>query len=833
MRSLHPSLVCLRRFSCLVTVLAGFAATAWGQDLKLLARDPAGHGLLCQCGPKTILMVSGTPEQMGTAHGTLLHDGVQKLTNRVLYAVGAMNTFQTGTWFLDHMAEIQRRTLPHIPARFLAECDALSAAAGMSPRDGRYANLFPEQFHCSGVGLRGKATVGGKVLHARVLDYMRDIGLQSNACVMVFMPEGRNAWMSLSYSGFIGTVTAMNEKGLAIGEMGGRGQGDWDGTPMTYLLRDIMERAATVDEALDIFRKTPRTCEYYYVVTDKSGAMRGLCCTAKEMTVLEPGQQNPMLPHVPEDTILMSAGERAVVLSQRVQEHYGKIDVPQLIEILKRPVAMQSNLHDAIFAPETLEMWFADAGKNTPACDEPYAPRGFPTVAPLLPIDIEPLSGHAGAQRTPARELPGFRAARFARRLSRLRDVPDDGRGAAASAAWRRRCPAAASGHFSAITKATSQWLGCSLHDLIQPSFSFLVGVALPFSHRQPRARGQSALPHDGPCLLARACSWCCWASSSAAPASRKPTSRSKTRSPRSASATDSCSCSAFVPCAISGSRSGVILVGYWAAFALYPLPGPDFDYANVGVSAGWLSAHGLTGFAAHWNKNSNLAWAFDTWFLNLFPARNARSSCNGGGYATLSFIPTLGTMILGLLAGDVLRSERTRLGQSQAGSRSPACSAWRSAGCSAGSGICPVVKRIWTPSWVLFSGGWCFLAARGVLRHDRHLAAARLGISAHCHRHELHHRLLHERDHPALHRRCRDLPLRPRFPANLCRAPHAVPALQTFGDRRQRAGGAVAHPLLDVSPQVVHPHLNAYTCCTEESIIPTLCVLRVLCGYS
>jgi predicted acyltransferase len=24
--------------------------------------------------------------------------------------------------------------------------------------------------------------------------------------------------------------------------------------------------------------------------------------------------------------------------------------------------------------------------------------------------------------------------------------------------------------------------------------------------------------------------------------------------------------------------------------------------------------------------------------------------------------------------------------------------------------GICPVVKRIWTPSWTLFSGGWCFL---------------------------------------------------------------------------------------------------------------------------
>ena len=61
------------------------------------------------------------------------------------------------------------------------------------------------------------------------------------------------------------------------------------------------------------------------------------------------------------------------MLSQRIQENYGRIDVAKLIEIIKRPAAMESNLHDAIFAPETLEMWFADAGRTTPACDGPYA----------------------------------------------------------------------------------------------------------------------------------------------------------------------------------------------------------------------------------------------------------------------------------------------------------------------------------------------------------------------------------------------------------------------------------------------------------------------------
>jgi predicted acyltransferase len=29
-------------------------------------------------------------------------------------------------------------------------------------------------------------------------------------------------------------------------------------------------------------------------------------------------------------------------------------------------------------------------------------------------------------------------------------------------------------------------------------------------------------------------------------------------------------------------------------------------------------------------------------------------------------------------------------------------------------TGICPVVKRIWTPSWTLFSGGLCFLFLAG-----------------------------------------------------------------------------------------------------------------------
>src|SRR5437762_11596766 len=44
---------------------------------------------------------------------------------------------------------------------------------------------------------------------------------------------------------------------------------------------------------------------------------------------------------------------------------------------------------------------------------------------------------------------------------------------------------------FLAHHQSHVEWAGCSLHDLIQPSFSFLVGAALPFSLAARAARGQ------------------------------------------------------------------------------------------------------------------------------------------------------------------------------------------------------------------------------------------------------------------------------------------------------------------------------------------------------
>ncbi|NUM54526.1 MAG: DUF5009 domain-containing protein [Candidatus Hydrogenedentes bacterium] len=248
-------------------------------------------------------------------------------------------------------------------------------------------------------------------------------------------------------------------------------------------------------------------------------------------------------------------------------------------------------------------------------------------------------------------------------------------------------------------------WAGGSLHDLIQPSFAFIVGAALPFSLMARQHKGQSRLRMTAHAFW-RAfllVSIGIFLRSNGAPMTNWIFDDTLTVI---GLAYGFLFVIAFGPTWSRWTVFALILIGYWAAFALYPLPGPDFDWARAGTSPDW--PHNLTGFAAHWNGNTNLGWAFDTWFLNLFP-RPRPFYAHVAGYSTLNFVPTIATMILGLFAGDVLKSGRT------ARQKVRWLLAYGVAGIALGwvlgaLGICPVVKRIWTPSWVLYSGGWCFL---------------------------------------------------------------------------------------------------------------------------
>jgi heparan-alpha-glucosaminide N-acetyltransferase len=255
-----------------------------------------------------------------------------------------------------------------------------------------------------------------------------------------------------------------------------------------------------------------------------------------------------------------------------------------------------------------------------------------------------------------------------------------------------------------AYNQSHVEWAGCSLHDLIQPSFSFLVGVALPYSIASRLAKGGTFRALFGHAL---------WRAVLLAALGIFLRSMQSPQTNFTFEDTLTQIGLGYPFLFLLGFRTprwqwtalAVILSGYWLAWALYPVPGPAYDYQAVGVPSDW--PHQYSGFAAHWNKNANLGQAFDVWFLNLLP-RAKPFVANSGGYLTLSFIPTLGTMILGLITGRWLREAAPRFPMRRV-------LAAGAIGLALGlllhwTGICPIVKRIWTPAWTVFSGGACFL---------------------------------------------------------------------------------------------------------------------------
>ena len=253
-----------------------------------------------------------------------------------------------------------------------------------------------------------------------------------------------------------------------------------------------------------------------------------------------------------------------------------------------------------------------------------------------------------------------------------------------------------------------ASWAGFTLWDMIQPAFMFMVGVALPWSVANRRTRGQGfgrmfahALWRALVLVLLAVFLTSAW-------------SRQTVWVFTNVLAQIGLGYPIVFLLAFTRPRTqwlaafGILFV-YWLMFALHPLPPADFNWQSVGVPMDWPH---LTGFAAHWEKNANFAATFDRWFLNLFP-REGSFVFSTGGYQTLNFVPSLATMIFGLLAGQLLQTDlaiSTKLKR---------LVAFGVAGIVIGQaialvGLCPIVKRIWTPSWAIFSGGAVVLLLAG-----------------------------------------------------------------------------------------------------------------------
>ncbi|MDQ7780193.1 MAG: C45 family autoproteolytic acyltransferase/hydrolase [Planctomycetota bacterium] len=352
----------------------------------LLAQE--GEGFVEEIDGQIVVHLKGTYAEMGRQHGKMCAEKVKECLEWFLYDTAVPKGLT-----VEKLLEVYAQAEPHIPQSFKDELKATAEAAGISVQDYIAANMIPEKWHCTGSAAWGKATADGKLYHHRSLDYDINIGkrkrAQENAALIVYEPTGETPYVVVGWVGFLGCVTGMNAKGIGIGEMGSSSEDEsYAGLPMTFMLREILAKATTLDEGMKLFRELPRTCGFNFILSDgKIPEAVAVEVTHSKIAFFrqdDPAENLP--PHTPMKCAVrrcnhfispdLAATQRKIydpivseqgswlgykMITDYFTEHYGALDGQMMIGLCRQYPPTHSCLHQAVLCPTDLRMWVANA----------------------------------------------------------------------------------------------------------------------------------------------------------------------------------------------------------------------------------------------------------------------------------------------------------------------------------------------------------------------------------------------------------------------------------------------------------------------------------------
>jgi len=219
-------------------------------------------------------------------------------------------------------------------------------------------------------------------------------------------------------------------------------------------------------------------------------------------------------------------------------------------------------------------------------------------------------------------------------------------------------------------------WQGCVYWDLIQPAFMFMVGVAMPFAYARRRSLGQTHARIFGH-VVQRAIALILIAAFFSSVHAGHPVITFINVLPQIAIGYFFAFFVLNRSYAVQGLTAALILAIYTLVWVLYP-----------GNGAGGPWAQG----------NANIGSDFDKWLMGAYYS---------GYYVGMNAIPSTATILFGVICGRLVASDLSPKQVMKV--LAVLAVAFMAAGLAL-SPIVPMIKRIWTASFTLYSAGWVIL---------------------------------------------------------------------------------------------------------------------------
>jgi len=333
-----------------------------------------------------LIVVEGTPYEMGYAHGVLAKAKITELLKKVVPAMCkelGINQEQANI-ILD---QAYNSAEPYIPDDYKEEMRGLADGSGIPLKSILRFHMIPgvSEYHCTFFAAWGKSVPNDHLIQIRALDYEINAHIQDNPAIIVRKPSNGIAFCSIAWTGFVGVVSGINSEKIAMSEIGdsfGDEHETLDGEPMIFVMRDVLQNATSLNEAVDIVKNAHRTSSFLYCIGDgKINDARALV-TAKDIFNVYSDNNLPF-PNKLDDVVYMSMGldsDWNEKLFNVLSARYGEISEQTAIEDVM--IGLETgNLHAIAFDVTDLKIWVANAAKDsTPAYKRVFAPYELKNV---------------------------------------------------------------------------------------------------------------------------------------------------------------------------------------------------------------------------------------------------------------------------------------------------------------------------------------------------------------------------------------------------------------------------------------------------------------------
>jgi isopenicillin-N N-acyltransferase like protein len=314
-----------------------------------------------------VLMVTGTPQEIGRQKAALIGDVVLKLAD---YPKQLLRVADDSDERWHKLVEMSEALKPQIPADYRDEMRAFAEKPGFE-RLQEYGvlgnvmvDIYRGGFGCSSIIAEASRSSTGGPLFGRNLDFYTLGILDKYGLVTVHRPKGKHAFVSIGFPGIFGCISGMNDAGLALAvhevflSRDRAPMFNPKGMPYTMCFRRMLEECSSVEEAEKLLRKTERTtllslavCDRrqaaVFEMTPKTVAVRyaddGLCfCTN----------------HFRTDELIMFAWCRRYPILEKAQS-IKTLDVEDVAKKLDDVNAGRMTVQSMIFEPEPLILHLA------------------------------------------------------------------------------------------------------------------------------------------------------------------------------------------------------------------------------------------------------------------------------------------------------------------------------------------------------------------------------------------------------------------------------------------------------------------------------------------